>query len=97
MEDVDLPLTVDGLTIESEHDEDNSTDAGSVLHRDIKEAASHLAELEGSTPLVEMDAEKSPVELDATGQIVELPGDEPDYKQKLARKWTLKRFQQKGS
>ena len=72
MEDVDLPLKINGLRIEGDIDDDDlSTEADSVLVADLKEANAAYAELDAATPVTE-----APVaELDASQPIVELPAD----------------------
>ena len=71
MDDVDLPLKVKGMRIESGLlSDDTSTEASieadSTLFADAKEAREQLAELEAKEPLVaEMDGNKPLVELPA--------------------------------
>lgn len=73
MEDVDLPLKVQGMTIGSELEEDdNSTEADSTLLSDLKEAHEAYAELEANEPLAELDASKPLVELPAESKVSEV-------------------------
>jgi hypothetical protein len=72
MEDVDLPLKINGLRIEGDIDDDDlSTEADSTLVADLKEANAAYAELDAATPV----AEAPVAELDASQPIVELPAD----------------------
>ena len=71
MEDVDLPLKVNGLRIEGDIDDDDlTTEADSTLIIDLKESNAAYAELDTTTP-----AETPVAELDASKPIVELPAD----------------------
>lgn len=68
MDDVDLPLKVQGMRIEGKSWDDTSTEADSILLADVREANAALAELEADRPL--------PIaELDGTKPIVELPAE----------------------
>lgn len=75
LEDVDLPLEVQGITIGSEIEDDTGSDAD--LFGDYKEASAALAELEAKgPPVAELDAKESPLaELDGSKPLVELPAE----------------------
>lgn len=78
MEDVDLPLKVNGLRIEGDIDEDDlSTEADSTLLADLKESNDAYAELDATTPIAEAPgtAEAPATELDAGQAVVELPAN----------------------
>lgn len=73
MEDVDLPLTVQDLRMDSELDDgDSSTEADSLMLQDLKEANTAVAELDASIPIVELDASAPMVELPAEPKRSEL-------------------------
>ena len=67
MGDVDLPLTVQGMKIGSDFDDDTSTEADSTLFSDVKEASCTLAELESNAP--------GAAELEACRPVAELPAE----------------------
>ena len=57
MENVDLPLKIQGVQIGDEAEDDASTEADSVLYTDFKKAEEALVELEATqTPVAELDA-----------------------------------------
>lgn len=72
MDDIDLPLNLEGLKFGSERDDDESTEADSVLFRDVKEAKESIAELEAMGPVAELDAGRPVAELPADSKISEL-------------------------
>ncbi|KAK4546616.1 hypothetical protein LTR36_001833 [Oleoguttula mirabilis] len=73
MEAVDLPLTVQGLKIGSDFDDDTSTEADSTLYSDVKEASSTLVELESHSPVAaELETDRPVVELPAESRASEL-------------------------
>lgn len=74
MEDVDLPLTIEGLRIGSHSEDDGSTETDSTLYSDLKEANSALVELEAATPVAELDATRPLAELSAERKTSELEG-----------------------
>lgn len=62
MEDVDLPMKVQGLHIKGDIEEDDlSTEADSMLMVDLKEANAAYAELEATTTVAELPATEQPI------------------------------------
>lgn len=79
LDDVDLPLKVSGLRIESTLWDDTSTEADSILLADAQEAHAALAELDasGPPPIAELDGMRPVVELPAESIVrtAELPAE----------------------
>lgn len=93
MDDMDLPLEVDGVKIEARSGDDTSTEADSILFADAREATTALAELEANgehvihelndaTPLAELPVETTATKLndaDPVLHVAELEGSRSLY------------------
>ena len=89
MEDVDLPLNVDGMSIGSKDSDDRSisTEADSTLFSDLKQANDAVAELEANSPVAE---------LDATRIVAELPASEKKLSELEDSAGTRKKYELEG-
>lgn len=91
MEDVDLPMTVEGLTIGAKPDDDTSTEADSTLFIDVKEANIALAELDSDTPAaVELDGERPLAGLCAVSKLSELRGGGTTQEWHELESWSMR-------
>ena len=72
MDDVDLPLNIRGLSIGTDLEDDDSTEADSVLLKDIEEARATMFELEAKTSVAELDAGRPIAELSAESKAFEV-------------------------
>ncbi|KAK5130600.1 hypothetical protein LTR08_001919 [Meristemomyces frigidus] len=94
MDDVDLPLTVQGLEIGSHWDcdsNDTSTEADSTLLSDVREASSTLAELESNTPVaIELEASRPVAELSAEDKVNELEDNSAATQRHELEAWNCK-------
>ena len=75
MQDVDLPMEIQGIKIGSDIQDDGNSDAD--LFADVKEASAALVELEAKgPPVAELEAKATPAaELDGTAPLVELSAE----------------------